>query len=296
MAYQSEHTGIAIDAGISINDTQNNRLTALENKDTSFTSQINNLSSTINSLTTIVDGLLEVVADNTEGLETLQNEFNNLKPMLQIVLRIITSNTAATMSCSGGTLSSSSSGVWEFIVPKYGDYTIAYTADGATTNYIFEAKYFGINEYKLNYTYIMTVDDFVDFYNGSHSILGSAYDGYPGFTLVGTNTANNNTGMIRLDYRYDLTYVKTLEFYAVKNANHGNVKVWITDGVLNSGMVTYAEINYVYGNLNTSWNKYTIDVSKITGEKTISFIGGYSDSTGSSSSSTSYGKISFIYE
>lgn len=32
MAYYSKHTGIAIDDGISINDTQNNRLTILENK------------------------------------------------------------------------------------------------------------------------------------------------------------------------------------------------------------------------------------------------------------------------
>jgi hypothetical protein len=34
MAYQSIHTGTNIDDGISINTTQNNRLTKLENKDT----------------------------------------------------------------------------------------------------------------------------------------------------------------------------------------------------------------------------------------------------------------------
>ena len=31
MAYQSKYTGAAIDAGIDINDTQNSRLTTLEN-------------------------------------------------------------------------------------------------------------------------------------------------------------------------------------------------------------------------------------------------------------------------
>ena len=40
MAYISEHTGQAIDDGISINSTQNNRLTTLENKVNTNTSNI----------------------------------------------------------------------------------------------------------------------------------------------------------------------------------------------------------------------------------------------------------------
>lgn len=62
MAYQSKHTGTNIDAGIDINTTQNNRLTALENKDAAINAefqklqnQITALQSSINSLTSILD-------------------------------------------------------------------------------------------------------------------------------------------------------------------------------------------------------------------------------------------------
>ena len=62
MAYQSKHTGANIDAGIDINTTQNNRLTALENKDAAINTefqklqnQITALQSSINSLTSILD-------------------------------------------------------------------------------------------------------------------------------------------------------------------------------------------------------------------------------------------------
>ena len=67
MAYQSIYTGQNIDNGIAINDTQNDRLTNLENKDTQFNTTINNLTSEINGLKNKVD-------TNTSNITSLQNK------------------------------------------------------------------------------------------------------------------------------------------------------------------------------------------------------------------------------
>lgn len=274
MSYQSIHTGQSIDEGISINSIQNDRLTKLENTNIQLQDSINKL---------------------TNSFNTLKSEFDSIKSMLKIILRIITTNLNATITCTGGTLLNNSSGIWEFQVPSYGKYTINYTANGVTTAYTFEAKYFGINEYKLNYEYIMQVSDFVNFRSCSSSVSGSIYNGYAGFTIVGTNSANKPEGQPRLDFQFDLTYVQKIIFMGRKNVNHGNIYCEISDGVKNNGMVSYGQIGYHYGSLDTSWREYTFDTSKITGIKTISFEGGYSDSTGSTSSSSSFGYIRFIY-
>ena len=281
MAYQSKHTGANIDAGIDINTTQNNRLTALENKDTTLQNSINQVSNNLSSL--------------TSSFNTLKSEFDSIKSMLRIVLRIVTTNLNATITCTDGTLLSNSSGRWEFQVPSYGNYTVNYTANETTTAYVFEAKYFGINEYKLNYEYIMQVSDFVNFRSCSSSVSGNMYNGYAGFTIVGTNSANNPEGQPRLDFQFDLTHVQKIVFMGRKNANHGNIYCEISDGVKNNGMVSYGQIGYHYGNLGTSWQEYTFDTSKITGIKTISFEGGYSDASGYTSSSSSFGYIRFVY-
>lgn len=281
MPYQSIHTGQSIDEGISINSTQNDRLTKLENKDIQLQNSINQVSSNLSSL--------------TSSFNALKSEFDSIKSMLRIILRIVTTNLNATITCTGGTLLSNSSGKWEFQVPSYGNYTVNYTANGATTAYTFEAKYFGINEYKLNYEYIMQTSDFVNFRSCSSSISGNMYNGYAGFTVVGTNSANNPEGQPRLDFQFDLTHVQKIVYMARKNVNHGNAYVEISDGVKNNGMVSYGQIGENYHSLPTSWKEYTFDTSKITGIKTISFEGGYNDSTGSTSSSTSYGYIRFVY-
>lgn len=285
MAYQSKHTGANIDAGIDINTTQNNRLTALENKDTTLSSQITTINNSIKTINTSISDLTSEM-----------NELKNLLTLFKIILRVITTNTSATLSCTNGTFISQSNGIWDFEVPSYGTYTINFTANGTTITYSVEAKYIGINECKLNYTYILTVDDMDGkFKVCTQSISGNMYDGYPGFTIVGTNSANRATGQPRLDIKYDLTNVKKIIYFARKNVNHGNAYCRISDGVLDSGMVQYGSVGDNYHDLSTSWTSYTLDTSKITGTKTISFEGGYSDSSGSTSSSTSFGKIQFVY-
>ena len=77
MAYQSKHTGTAIDAGIDINDTQNNRLTALENVNIDILNRLNalenadiNILKQINDILNILQGKpnLEILTTNNLNL------------------------------------------------------------------------------------------------------------------------------------------------------------------------------------------------------------------------------------
>lgn len=84
MAYQSKHTGTAIDAGIDINDAQNSRLTALENKDINFTTLItdiqNNVQTNINNIKSNTENIqinADNIAINTENISTIQSTLNN---------------------------------------------------------------------------------------------------------------------------------------------------------------------------------------------------------------------------
>lgn len=290
MAYISQYSGQEIDANITINDNQNTRLTTIET----------NLANLNNTITTVLESELLPIKSNindlSESLNSLKTEFTNLKPMLRIILRLVTTALNATIVCDNGTLISNSNGIWEWEVPTYGTYNITFTENNQDTIYNFEAKYFGINEYKLNYTYQMQVADFMgNFKNCSENCSGNLYAGTAGFTITGTNTTNKPTGMHRVDYKYDLTYVKEIRFAAKKNANHGNISLWISDGVKDSGMVYYYSNMINYHSLGTSWSEYIINTVNISGERTISFIGGYIDSSGDSSSSTSFADIRFIY-
>ena len=148
------------------------------------------------------------------------------------------------------------------------------------------------------------------FVNVTPTYLTNQVDGADGFTIVGTATNNTNATCngaqwyqwnywLRWDYQIDLTNYSTIKYYARKNANHGVGRVYITDGIHNdpvcdgsTNVLLKQEIHY--NDLPTSWTEYTIDVSGITGTRTISFIGGYVDSTGYSSSSTSYSNIRFL--
>lgn len=82
MAYQSKHTGDNIDAGISINDTQNNRLTALENKDTILQNNIDTINTNLNSnMTTFnstITNLQSQIAQLQSAMESLQTDINIL--------------------------------------------------------------------------------------------------------------------------------------------------------------------------------------------------------------------------
>lgn len=134
------------------------------------------------------------------------------------------------------------------------------------------------------------------FYNGSHTILTNQQNGSDGFTLVGRASYSGTTGdtgkkingVICWVYKLDVTNYETITFYARKNADHGIIRCLLVDDVTDSLDDYKARINVIYSEAPTSWTKYTLDISNVKGEVYVVFVGGYTDSTGNTSSSTSY--------
>ena len=106
---------------------------------------------------------------------------------------------------------------------------------------------------------------------------------------------SNWSKWLRWDYQVDLTNYNTISFYARKNANHGTISVYVTSDGIQTRCTTdvLTSVGASYSTAPTSWTKYELDVSEITGVKTVSFMGGYGDYTGNTSSSTSYCNIRF---
>ena len=221
---------------------------------------------------------------------------------LHPTLKIITSNLDATITVSKDNIlyeGLNSSGNWTFNLPAIGLYNVIYSFNEVDTNYFLDVKYIGINEYKLNYNYLVTRADLaIGFKNVSPTYLTNQVDGSAGFTIVGSSTSTSGvkSSYLRWDDIRDLTYVQQIKFCARKNADHGNIGFYVSDGLTASSPVIYADMMLNYKSITgSSWAEYTIDVSDIVGEKTISYVGGYTDSSGNSSSSTSFCNIRYYY-
>lgn len=128
-------------------------------------------------------------------------------------------------------------------------------------------------------------------YNGSHSVLTNQQNGSAGFTLVGRRNYAPGVSMVMNQlvcwaYKMDITDYETISYYVRKNADHGISYVIIADSMTTS---TPLANNFIhYNNLTSSWTQKTLDVTNVTGEVYVIFVGGYSDSTGNTTSSTSY--------
>ena len=81
MAYQSKHTGTAIDAGIDINDTQNSRLTALENQDTTLQNNIDTVNTNLN---TNMTSLNSTITNLQSQISSLQDQITSLQAALDL--------------------------------------------------------------------------------------------------------------------------------------------------------------------------------------------------------------------
>jgi len=199
---------------------------------------------------------------------------------------------------------------------EYGTYTI--TATNGTDTVTQDVLVDMATEFDIEMSYIkdrlLTSDDFQNgtFKNGTHSILTNQENGTDGIRLVGAaSRVYNNQSLdayIRLDMAIDFTDYSKLKFKAKKVVDHGVMLVVVTDGLKNtskswddafgnSSSSTYTEpltVAYVgvtksYKELTANvWNDYEIDVSNITGEHVLSFVGGYTDLSGYSSSETNY--------
>ena len=120
MAYQSKHTGTAIDAGIDINDIQNTRLTALENVDINILNRLTALENIdiLNRLTTLENTDIEILKQINDILNILQG-----KPNLEILttnnLNLLRTVVAGTSNDSGYSLQDVVGGKRIFVSVSY---------------------------------------------------------------------------------------------------------------------------------------------------------------------------------
>lgn len=80
----------------------------------------------------------------------------------------------------------------------------------------------------------------------------------------------------------DLTKYKTLELYARRGKDNGDMMICVDNTIIK---------RVRYTDLPTSWTKFEIDVSEYKGEHVLSLAGGYADNSGSSLSNTQYSNI-----
>jgi hypothetical protein len=168
--------------------------------------------------------------------------------------------------------------------------TITYNLDGI--DYVFVQPI----KVKVFVPELIVTRDILDqgtFKNVTPTYLTNQIDGSDGFTIVGRNSSSSgsakHSGNLRWTISLDLSGWDTLTFYAKKNANHGMIRV----GIENNNEIVETLLSVLYNDGPTTWTKYNLDISKYDGVTTVFFVGGYTDSTGNTSSSTSYCGIKF---
>ena len=133
--------------------------------------------------------------------------------------------------------------------------------------------------------------------------LITGHDSTAGFAIVGTcsmaSGSSNPTGYLRCELKMDLTNVSQIKFHARKPANHGIVCVLVcANGITSAGRgdtTAYPVSAWAhYNDLNNTWKEFTMDVSSITGIRTVAFVGGYTDASGLTTSRTEYSNIRLI--
>lgn len=106
------------------------------------------------------------------------------------------------------------------------------------------------------------------------SITGAATNDIDGTSLV--------SGKNKWYKTIDLTNYNTLEFYARKGHDNGDLMVGIDKNIVKR--VRFQDFPNI-------WTKYTIDVSGYEGEHIVTLAGGYADMSGSPESNTEYRSI-----
>lgn len=124
---------------------------------------------------------------------------------------------------------------------------------------------------------------------GNTKVTQNNYNGSAGLSMTGNSNRptsvkydlNDTYTHIRWDKEIDLTNYNTLSFYAKKGANHGGFAIY-----LDKSIAVFARN---YSNASSNWTLFTVDLPDgYEGVHTISFIGGYNDNTGSTSSNSQY--------
>lgn len=137
------------------------------------------------------------------------------------------------------------------------------------------------------------------YYNHTKSLI-TGYNNTAGFSITGTAANNNMTSSLHCNFKMDFTNVNKLVWHCMKGANHGAMWVFISDGVNGSAAADsfisscLGGLSVHYNNLPTSWTEYSINTTSITGVKTVTFMGGWKDATGYTTSNTRYSNIRLI--
>lgn len=174
--------------------------------------------------------------------------------------------------------------------------------DCTLTDLIYRVRYLpGISSSMLLNTDYINING--SFHNHTKTILdGTGYNGSSGFSITGTSDTDISymSKRLRCDFVIDLTNVTSISYYCMKGANHGHHSVYISDGmpeIPTPEFTAYYKHNFTHYNdlPESTWVRFEIDTSYILGEKVISFIGGWYDSTGNTESNTQYSHIELNY-
>lgn len=114
---------------------------------------------------------------------------------------------------------------------------------------------------------------------GNVSIISNTPDSSTGLSISGSAGISGSASVaeqINANNKWykdiDLTGFNELVFYARKASGCGNVAI-----AIDSNQVLYR----MYSSIDTSWVRYTVDLSSYTGIHTLSIMGGYKDGSGS---------------
>lgn len=133
------------------------------------------------------------------------------------------------------------------------------------------------------------------FYNTTPTYLTGQVDNSEGFVITGRPSSSSTTSInysSRWNFKIDLTDYNRLTFCTKQTVTNGLMYVVISDnGLTSTSSNIYASIREEYGSIPTDWYEYELDISNITGEKIISFVGGHTHYTGASDSATAYCNI-----
>lgn len=257
---------------------------------------------------TLESGGISAITDSTPG----ENLTNTTDVRLQNYIEVEPNTVYSFTRNDGWTVAGASiSGFWYDENKKYIGRSIVTSAYESTHTFFYapyNAKYFRFTdshnsttasytmyklyqkkmpEYKTELQVTRNVLDTGSFTNVTPTYLTGQMNNSDGFTIVGRSSDASGafSGNLRWDYIIDLTNYDALSFYCKKGVDHGICAIAI-DGI---------RICYVhYKDLATNYVPYLINLEKYYGIHTVSFIGGYTDSTGAAASETSYCDIKLL--
>lgn len=145
--------------------------------------------------------------------------------------------------------------------------------------------YFLINEEYLLSSSVLYTNG-----SGSHTVYRNLYNVYDGVRFTGRNTGSGGDFAIRCAFTIDITEYNYLS-YKLYGYIHGKEMVRFINPNNGTVMASYVT-NYNSYSLQT-WVSRTRTINTLTGNYTVQFGGGYSDSSGNASSYTQYAQIIF---